>query len=78
MGRYSVCGNTLRSQSYFLNRKEMLYEIYIENGWIPWLAFQTYNETEANEYFRKALGNYVYLRVLDDQGCILKFLCERR
>ena len=56
----------------------MLYEISIENGWIPWLAFQTQNETEANEYFQKARGNYVYLRVSDEKGTIVKFLCERR
>jgi len=56
----------------------MLYEIWLENGWSPWLAFQTTNETQANEYFRKAAGNYVYLRVLDDKGYIVSFRCERR
>ncbi len=78
MGWHSVCDDAVRSQSYFLNKNKTLYEIYIENGWNPWLAFQTQNETEANDYFRKAQGNYVYLRVLDDKGSILKFVCEKR
>jgi hypothetical protein len=55
----------------------MLYEIWLENGWSPWLAFQTTNETQANEYFRKAAGNYVYLRVLDDKGYIVSITTRR-
>jgi hypothetical protein len=49
----------------------MLYEIYLENGGSPWLAFQTSNETEANEYFQQARALYVYFRVLDEKGGVV-------
>ena len=55
----------------------MLYEIYLENGWTPWLVFQTTNETEANELFKKTKGQYVYLRVLDDNGYVISIRCEK-
>lgn len=56
----------------------MLYEIYLENGLTPWLAFQTRNETEANAYFQKARGQYVYLRILNEKGDVVSIRCEKR
>lgn len=56
----------------------MIYEIYIENGISPWLVFQTTNETEANEYFRRARGQYVYLRILGENKDVISIYCEKR
>ena len=56
----------------------MFYEIWLENGWSPWLAFQTSNEPQANEYFQQANALYVYFRVLNEKNHVVSLLCERR
>jgi hypothetical protein len=55
----------------------MLYEIWLENGWSPWLAFQTPNEPQAKEYFQQANALYVYFRVLDKKGYVVSITTRR-
>lgn len=49
----------------------MLYEIYLENGWTPWLAFQTTDKEKAHAFLASARAQYIYFRVLDEKGTIV-------
>lgn len=56
----------------------MLYEIYLQNGPIVWLAYQTKNETEAMSFFDSSRAQYIYLRILDEKGNVVSMRCESR
>lgn len=56
----------------------MIYEIYLQNGPILWLALQTKNETEAISFFASSRAQYIYLRILDDKGNVVSMRCEQR
>jgi hypothetical protein len=57
----------------------MLYQIYLQNGPLaPWLALQTYDKEEADQFLKSAKAQYVYLRILDDKGWFVSIRCEKR
>jgi hypothetical protein len=51
----------------------MIYEIFLSNGWHPWLALQTTNKEQAIEFLQKTKAQYIYLRVLTSEGNVLRF-----
>ena len=55
----------------------MLYEIYLENGPISWLAFQTNKKEEASTFLASAKAQFVYLRILDDNGRVVSMRCQK-
>ncbi len=63
-------------KSHFLER--MIFQIYLENGWTPWLAFQTTDKTRANEFIKKSTALYTYLYTLSDNHYLVDIVCIRR
>jgi hypothetical protein len=55
----------------------MIYRIYLENGGSPWLAFQTTDETQANEFLKKSTSLYLYFYTFDDRDTLLTVKCHR-
>jgi len=55
----------------------MLYEIYLENGPICWRAYETTQKDLAQTYLESAKAQYVYLRILDDNGSLVSLRCEK-
>lgn len=49
----------------------MRYEVWLENGWIPWLALCTDDEQKAREFFHSATPKYKWLYVFDYAGRLL-------
>lgn len=50
----------------------MIYEIYLDNGWHPWLALQTQNKEQAIEFLNKAKAQHISLRILTDEGHVVR------
>jgi hypothetical protein len=54
----------------------MLYEIYLQNGPIVWIAFRTSDKEEAEKTLESVKAQYVYLRILDDVGRVISLRCQ--
>lgn len=50
----------------------MIYEVYLNNGWIPWLALKTTKKEEAMEFLEKAKAQDIYLRILTDKESVVR------
>ena len=79
MGWYFTGYDTVCVRSDFLISRifVMFYEITLQNAHILWLAFQTKDKTEAMDYFKNAKAQYVYLRILDDNGHVISMRCNK-
>ena len=56
----------------------MLYQVYLQNGPLsPWLALKTTDEKEATLFVESAKAQYVYLRILDEQGWVVSLRCYK-
>lgn len=55
----------------------MLFQIYLQNGPLcPWLALQTTKKEEAEKFLESAKAQFVYLRILDENGSIISMKCQ--
>jgi hypothetical protein len=50
----------------------MIYEIYLNNGWRPWLALVTSKKEEAVDFLEKTKAQSMYLRILTDKGSVVR------
>ncbi len=78
MGRYSVCGNALCVESDILKSTPLYktkYAIFFENGWSPWLAYQTDTKESALEFLSKHTALYIYLHVIDENDGLVVAWC---
>jgi hypothetical protein len=55
----------------------MLYQIFLENGPVTWLAFQTHKKEEANTFLESAKAPFVYLRILDENDTLVSIRCQK-
>jgi hypothetical protein len=78
MGRRLICSRAVCAEPYFLSQsKAMLYQIFLENGPVTWLAFQTRKKEEANTFLESAKAPFVYLRILDDNDTLVSIRCQK-